>query len=135
MKEWKEWFENKSRKAVSGGFVRTPCEEDRYQAYKARLIEEGFIESKPVRWVRPKREEIIEYFFVSNKTQSLSCGDQKEMAIKFFDYWDSLDWKRGKARIKNWKLTANTWIKNNEKYKRSNGNGLASYDNNSTDWS
>ncbi len=41
-------------------------------------------------------------------------------AVKFFDYWDSLDWKVKNTRIKSWKGRANTWIKNNEKYKKSN---------------
>ena len=83
-----------------------------YADFKDQLIEEGFIEANPKRWVRPDLNDIKWYF--SDK------GSDDLEAVKFFDYWDSLDWKRGKARIKNWKLTANTWIKNNEKYKGSN---------------
>ena len=129
MKDWKEWF-NVRDSALCHGY--DTMEEDRYQAYKARLIEEGFIEANPKRWVRPTMEEVTKYFVEHDFKMRIIITDDDIQ--NFYDYWDSLDWKRGKARIKNWKLTANTWIKNNEKYKKSNGSGLASYDNESTNW-
>ena len=99
MKDWKEWFKSENR-------------EDRYQAYKARLIEEGFIEANPKRWVKPDKNDVLWHF--SDKGIG---GDEAE---KFWDYYESIDWyTKGKVRIKSWKGRANTWIKNNEKYKRS----------------
>ena len=92
----------------------------------ADLIELGYVEANPKRWVRPDLNDIKWYF--SEK------GSDDLDAIKFFDYWDGLDWMARKTRIKSWKGRANTWIKNNEKYKKSNGSGLASYDNESTNW-
>jgi hypothetical protein len=87
-------------------------EDEIYQKFKQRFIEEGFIEANPKRWVRPTKSEIGDYF--CEKRAAL------DDAVKFFDYWDSLDWKVKNTRIKSWKGRANTWIKNNEKYKKSN---------------
>lgn len=86
--------------------------EENYQYFKQRLIDEGYIEANPKRWVRPTKSEIGDYF--CEKRAAL------DDAVKFFDYWDSLDWKVKNTRIKSWKGRANTWIKNNEKYKKSN---------------
>ena len=84
--------------------------DDLYKAFLARMIDDGFIEANPKRWVRPTKSEIGDYF--CEKRAAL------DDAVKFFDYWDSLDWKVKNTRIKSWKGRANTWIKNNEKYKR-----------------
>ena len=84
-------------------------EDEIYQKFKQRFIEEGFMEANPKRWVRPNKSEIGDYF--GEKRAAL------DDAVKFFDYWDSLDWKVKNTRIKSWMGRANTWIKNNEKYK------------------
>lgn len=90
-----------------------------YGHIKSQLIEDGFIEANPKRWVRPELVDIMKYF-VKDVKQGY-CGLKEEvMAKEFFDYWESLDWYAKKTRIKSWKGRANTWIKNNEKYKRSN---------------
>ena len=109
MKDWKEWFKNKDKL----DFINE-SEEDRYQAYKARLIDEGFIEANPKRWVRPLQNDVYLYFI-----EKMGRGRESiESSGKFYDYWDGLDWKVKNTRIKSWKGRANTWIKNNEKYKR-----------------
>ena len=106
-----------------------------YFNIRDRLIEDGFIEANPKRWVRHKKEEVYDYFHLKLYPNLKGPSSILSISEKFYDYWDGLDWKVRNTRIKSWKGRANTWIKNNEKYKRSNGNGLASYDNNSTDWS
>ena len=63
MKDWKEWFRSvEILKQIPTGNLKTNEEEHRYQAYKARLIEEGFIEANPKRWVRPKESDVEFYF-------------------------------------------------------------------------
>lgn len=85
-----------------------------YESFKQRLINEGYIEANPVRFIRPDIEDVKVYF--SDK------GSDGVRAQDFYNHWESLNWYRGKTRVKNWKLTANTWIKNNEKNTRPNGN-------------
>jgi len=129
MKDWKEWF--KIAKTVHSDIA----EEGRYQAYKARLIEEGFIEANPKRWVRPTLDHITDSFIskMVPKNSAEKCLSEN-MALKFYNHWNDLDWYRGKTRMKSYGGSINTWIKNNEKYKKSNGGGLAGYDNESTNW-
>ena len=112
MKDWKEWFKQRQ--------LSTQSEEDRYQAYKARLIEEGFIETNPVRWVRPLQND-VDLYFIEKMGRGKGSVDASG---EFYNYWDSLDWKVRNTRIKSWKGRANTWIKNNEKYKGSNTGGF-----------
>ncbi len=82
-----------------------------YELFKQRLIEEGYIEANPKKWVRPEVDHVVAHFVANESTV-------KE-AHSFYGYWNELDWKRGKTRMKCFKRSANTWIKNNEKFKRS----------------
>ena len=101
-------------------------EDEIYQKFKQRFIEEGFIEANPKRWVRPDISEVENYFIA--KIGGIGLGGDTDSIIKeamaqsdkFYWYWDDLDWMVRKTRIKSWKGRANTWIKNNEKYKKSN---------------
>jgi hypothetical protein len=92
--------------------------EENYQYFKQRLIEEGFIEANPKRWVRPDKSDIRRYFFEHELLQHVDIKDTNVIADNFYQYWNDLDWYAKKTRIKSWKGRANTWIKNNEKYKR-----------------
>lgn len=83
--------------------------DDLYKAFLARMIDDGFIEANPKRWVRPEVDHVVAHFVAKESTA-------KE-AHSFYGYWNELDWKRGKTRMKCFKRSANTWIKNNEKYK------------------
>ena len=139
MKDWKSWFDMMSivsdPETWKGEPVRATIsiEEERYQAYKARLIEEGFIEANPKRWVRPVFADVLNVF-IDKLCRDKPLKEITDLAERFFDHWDSVDWMDGKKRVKSVNGRINTWIKNNEKYKKSNGNGLASYDNDSTNW-
>lgn len=71
--------------------------------------EEKKEEKKEKRFVKPTVEQIAEYI------------REKEFSIDaqyFFDYYESVNWFRGKTKIKNWKLVVNTWAKkqNNSNY-------------------
>jgi len=89
-----------------------------YEVFKTQLIEDGFIEANPKRWVRPERHIVNAHF--CDKHPAVLEHHRYEEADKFWDYYESIDWyTKGKVRIKSWKGRANTWIKNNEKYKKS----------------
>jgi len=124
MMDWKEWFEDISIISKTDiCTITTGAEEDRYQAYKSRLIEEGYIVDNPVRWVRPTRNEI---FMLFNEKLPLKIQEHRvrDMSTDFYDYWDGLDWFRGKTRMKSYKGSISTWIGNNyDKNTGSNSQG------------
>jgi len=91
--------------------------DDLYKAFLARMIDDGFIEANPKRWVRPDKSDIRRYFFEHELLQHVDIKDTNVIADNFYQYWNDLDWYAKKTRIKSWKGRANTWIKNNEKYK------------------
>lgn len=103
-----------------------------YAEFKEELIEEGFIEANPKKWVRPKREDVNDYFVVKLIPKSLAdMHSAHGQSDQFYEYWDGLDWKVRNTRIKSWKGRAATWIKNNEKFKRNDSqrfNGLSAAD-------
>lgn len=64
---------------------------------------------------RPSLIEVQDYF--------LEKGFQKE-SESFFNYYESNGWKVGKNPMKNWKASAQNWIKNTDRYginNKSNG--------------
>ena len=90
----------------------------------ADLIELGYIEANPKRWVRPVYED-VENRFVSNMVprSNIEMDACKAMAKKFFNHWESVDWyTKGKVRIKSVNGRIATWIGNNyDKNTGSNG--------------
>jgi len=57
--------------------------------------------------VPPNYEEAGLYFLERGHSNA------KLEAEKFVDYWQSIGWMRGKTKMKDWKASANTWMKNN----------------------
>jgi hypothetical protein len=80
--------------------------EERIVSLEKRISE---IESKtPIRIAkRPTIEECEEHF--------ASKGFPRAEGTKFFNYWDSIGWMRGRSTIKNWKSAAATWMQNIKK--------------------
>lgn len=61
-------------------------------------------------FIRPTEKQVIEYFKKNNKSES--------EASAFFLYYDSQGWiKKNQLEVKNWKSTARTWWKKEEKSK------------------
>ena len=58
---------------------------------------------KTEKFIAPSLNECIEYFEEQKKTQY--------EAESFFNYYESINWKRGKNKITKWKLAAAGWIK------------------------
>lgn len=122
MKDWKEWF--KQAEFIDEGY------EDQYQAYKARLIDEGYIVANPKKWVRPLFIDVHKVF-IDKLLDEKTLTEIVDLAERFFDHWDSVDWMDGKKRVKSVNGRINTWIKNNEKFKRNDSqrfNGTSAAD-------
>ncbi len=57
------------------------------------------------KFIKPSTNEIHEYM------KEKGVNDFME-AEKFFDYWESVGWSRGRNKMKCWKATVRTWLKN-----------------------
>ena len=64
--------------------------------------------NKKKKFVKPTVEEIRAY--CDEKGYTLD-------AEKFFDYYESVGWKRGKSPVKDWKATVRTWARNAKEWK------------------
>lgn len=87
--------------------VRLELGKDRLELGKDSLEGERELESKPKRkrFVRPTLEEVKAYCL--DKGYSID-------AERFINYYESVDWKRGKTPIKDWKATVRTWESKNK---------------------
>ena len=48
--------------------------------------------------------------------------DSHDEAESFYDYWESAGWSRKSGKIKDWRATVRTWLKNSNKLPtKSNG--------------
>ncbi len=61
----------------------------------------------------PTLSEVEEYFKESNK---IDKSHVKLEAENFINHYESLDWKRNRKKIKNWRLQASTWSNNYLKF-------------------
>ena len=57
------------------------------------------------KFIKPSTNEIHEYM------KGKGVNDFME-AEKFFDYWESVGWLRGRTKMKCWKASVRTWLKN-----------------------
>ena len=62
---------------------------------------------KDVRFKSPTLDEIINYF------KKMKYPDYKNQSEKFFYFYESKGWMVGKNKMKNWKMAAGNWNKNN----------------------
>ena len=92
-------------------------EDEIYQKFKQRFIEEGFIEANPKRWVRPKFVDIYE-LFDEKLSGKKTIQEIRDISGEFYNHWNDLNWYRGKTRMKSYGGSINTWIKNNERFKQ-----------------
>jgi hypothetical protein len=67
-------------------------------------------------FTRPSFEE-VEAFFTSQF--------RHDLAQPYFDYYTSNGWRVGKNPMKNWQSAARNWIRNEAKYKQSQGSSNA----------
>jgi hypothetical protein len=57
----------------------------------------------------PPTTEQVHDFMVSKRLDDFTAHAQAQL---FVDYWETVDWKRGKTKISNWKAAVNTWLTN-----------------------
>jgi len=62
----------------------------------------SILEQRSTPFKKPTPEEVGQYFYIKE-------SDHNE-AIKFYNFYESKDWKVGKAKMKNWKAAARNWI-------------------------
>jgi len=66
-------------------------------------IIDSFRIPKSKRFIVPTVEEVEEYLV------SLDILNPKEQAIKFWNHYNAVDWKRGKVKLVSWKSAVKTW--------------------------
>jgi len=59
------------------------------------------------RFTPPTYDEVHSYMLSRDKTISLTEAE------RFVDYWQSVNWTRNKTKMKDWKASVRTWLKNN----------------------
>ena len=57
------------------------------------------------KFVKPTIEEIYSYMQERDY-------DSRDEAENFYDYWESVGWSRRNGKIKDWRATVRTWLKN-----------------------
>ena len=62
-------------------------------------------EHKPRRFHQPELHEVNDYF--------VAKGGDMEMAVDFYNFYDSNGWMVGKNKMKKWEAAASRWIKSN----------------------
>ena len=83
------------------------------------IIEDNKIESKPIKkktnYPRPTLKEVEEYFLEKKIPNYL------DNASKFWNHYESVNWYRGKTKIKKWKMCVKTWNFGEDDEKQSSG--------------
>ena len=77
-------------------------EKGRNNIIKDNKIESNEIKKKTT-YQRPTLKEVEEYFF------ERKIGNYKENASKFWNHYESVNWYRGKTKIKKWKMCLKNW--------------------------
>lgn len=67
------------------------------------------------KFVKPTLEEVHKYM----QERNYNSLDEAE---RFFDYWESIGWVRNKTKMKDWKASVRTWLKNSKPIEESNEN-------------
>ena len=126
-------FKHTTDKLQSDSVVTTDTLSSRVEESR---VEENRVDNKLItkpklkRFVEPTLEDVRQYFFEQNETQSTEPQ-------RFHDYYSSNGWKVGKNKMKCWKSSARGWISRNKSggsnatYKQTN---QPTIDPNDTSW-
>ena len=68
------------------------------------------VKAKPVAkaFSKPRAQELGNYFFERGSIDAINQAD------KFFDFYESKDWKVGKNKMKDWKAAVRNWMRGND---------------------
>lgn len=96
-----------------------PIDKQRNQETKKPRNKETFI--------APTENDVYNFLSLYITEKRLNWSDDKinTEASKFFNYYESCDWYRGKNKIKNWHAALRNWVSNNATFEiqKSNHNG------------
>lgn len=73
--------------------------------------EESKALTKRERFVRPKIQEVFDYF-IQKAPAGMSKDAVAHEADKFFNYYESNGWRVGRNPMKNWQAAVRNWVKN-----------------------
>ena len=76
------------------------------------------------RFTPPSENDCFNYLGQYVTEKRLDWSDEKinQVASRFFNYYETVDWFRGKVKIKNWHSAMRNWVGNNDKFENSNTN-------------
>ena len=106
LKRYEEYIEKQSVNGSKGGRPKKAIESQKTQAFfeKPKKTDNDNVNDNVnvnvKRFIKPSIEQIQKEFPSLN-------------AENFFDYYESNGWMRGKNKMKDWKATARTWMRNN----------------------
>ena len=71
------------------------------------------IKSSPSRFIKPDLNDVSKYMAEYGNQESLHV--YKYLPDEFIDYYEDKNWKRGKNQMKDWKATARSWLRRENK--------------------
>jgi len=76
------------------------------------------VKAKPVAkaFSKPGAQELGNYFFERGSIDAINQAD------KFFDFYESKDWKVGKNKMKDWKAAVRNWMRGNDEANKQRSN-------------
>ena len=76
------------------------------------------VKAKPVAkaFSKPEAQELGNYFFERGSIDAINQAD------KFFDFYESKDWRVGKNKMKDWKAAVRNWMRGNDEANKQRSN-------------
>lgn len=98
------------------GIGSVPIDKQRNQETKKPRNKETFI--------APTENEVYNYLgqYITEKRLNWSNEKINTEASKFFNYYESSGWFRGKIKMKNWNAALRNWVLNNDNFEKQNTN-------------
>ena len=60
----------------------------------------------------PTEDQVYQHMKGLDENKHVELGDVQTMAAEFFNHFESVNWYRGKAKMRNWKAAARNWCMN-----------------------
>ena len=95
------------------GMGSVPIDKQRNQETKKQRNQETIFRA-------PSENEVYNFLSQYITEKRLNWSDEKinTEASRFFNYYETVDWFRGKIKIKNWHSALRNWVSNNDKFEK-----------------
>jgi len=95
------------------GMGNVPIDKQRNQETKKPRNQETIFRA-------PSENEVYNFLSQYITEKRLNWSDEKinTEASRFFNYYETVDWFRGKVKIKNWHSALRNWVSNNDKFEK-----------------